>query len=163
MTPDEFDSMDYQVTGDEVRVFRGDWERLRQAVVDHHPRKRDALSNPSQEYWTDAEDADEIIQKQQCEVCGAVLADACPNTHRPPYTTDIASAWSLLEEIGGLLDIRRRGPEEWYVHVHGAESEMWAEAAPLAICRAVAAVVRRQSWLTQAREQFADHEGSPAQ
>ena len=58
----------------------------------------------------------------------------------PEYSTDIAAAWLVVEELGPKHMITlRRTTGGWWAHI-GLVDE-WAETAPLAICRAALTAV----------------------
>lgn len=83
-----------------------------------------------------------------CWRCGGCL-DWCPIP--PPYSTDIAAAWLVVEKLqeqGVRMDIL----SDWHGHrtcrvARKSESLYdalgWSETAPLAICRAALRAVRQ--------------------
>jgi hypothetical protein len=67
----------------------------------------------------------------------------------PPYSTEIAAAWLVVERIGGRFSLEWGGQHGWYCHMSakGADGEwrygdgVTCETAPEAICRAALAAV----------------------
>ncbi len=100
--------------------------------------------------WVEAGYPGSLDSWTACEYCGkkitqAIEKDSCP----PPYSTDIAAAWEVVElfQKRGTINLRffqGGGPEvAWKVRIRpdilrdgdpGVEEA--AETAPLAICRA---------------------------
>lgn len=66
-------------------------------------------------------------------------------TATPPYSTDIAAAWLVVERSGSFMLYQATGG--WVAQLglrakpYSGTSEAWAETAPLAICRAALASV----------------------
>ena len=56
----------------------------------------------------------------------------------PPYCTDIAAAWEVVEEMGDCLHLRQHGEQgEWEAWFCGyPNSKAHGETAPEAICKA---------------------------
>lgn len=66
----------------------------------------------------------------------------------PAYSTDIAAAMTVVEKIGGYVDLLRRDHSgdyvEWIVWIE-SRGEATAPTLPLAICRAALAAAEGQS------------------
>ena len=52
----------------------------------------------------------------------------------PFYSTDISAAWDIVEKL--KLTIEPSALNQWYVHKGIGSNGIYAETAPLAICRA---------------------------
>lgn len=57
-----------------------------------------------------------------------------------PYSTGLAGAFEVLDQLGGVVTLKRLSPDgrdEWHCAI--GHHTMWAESLPLAICRAALA------------------------